>query len=73
MLPKIVAAQTAAGERTADLEWDYGAFPEEGAYEGEFTLTAELAGEYVLTEMAEAPEVVLALGAGRCMMIRQIR
>ena len=64
MLPKAVIARTAASEQTVDLEWDYGAFPEEGAYEGEFTLTAKLKGEYVLTETAEALEVVLELGGG---------
>ena len=64
LLPGTVTAMTAAGEQTVELVWDLSAFPEEGAYEGSWTLTAALSGEYVLTEAAPALEVLLELGGG---------
>ncbi len=63
MLPPSVEAQTAAGVRSVDLVWNPDDFPE-SAFEGEYTLTASLSGEYVLTEDAPALEVLAALGEG---------
>ncbi len=62
-LPESVTAQTPAGSRTAGLLWTLDEFPE-SAFEGEYTLTASLSGEYVLTEDAPALQVLVALGEG---------
>ncbi len=64
LLPAAVTADTAAGPQTVELVWDLSALPEEGAYEGSYTLTAQLGGEYALTEAAPVPEVLLELGGG---------
>ncbi len=64
LLPKAITAQTAAGEKTVSLTWELQTFPEEGAYQGSYTLTASLEGEYALTETASALSVLLDLGGG---------
>ena len=64
LLPKAITAQTAAGEETVSLTWELQTFPEEGAYQGSYTLTASLEGEYALTETASALSVLLDLGGG---------
>ena len=64
LLPKAITAQTAAGEETVSLTWELQTFPEEGAYQGSYTLTASLEGEYALTEAASALSVLLDLGGG---------
>lgn len=64
LLPRAVTVQTAAGPKTVDVTWDLSVIPEEGAWEGERTLTAALPGEYVLTDGVPALEVQLALGGG---------
>ncbi len=64
LLPKAITAQTAAGEKTVSLTWELQTFPEEGAYQGSYTLTASLEGEYALTEAASALSVLLDLGGG---------
>lgn len=45
-----------------ELSWDLSAIPEEGAYEGSYSLTAALPGGYLLAETAPALEVQLELG-----------
>ena len=62
-LPESVTAQTPAGSRTAGLLWTFDEFPE-SSFEGEYTLTASLDGDYVLTEDAPALQVLVALGEG---------
>lgn len=64
LLPKAITAQTAAGEESVSLTWELQTFPEEGAYQGSYTLTASLEGEYALTETASALSVLLDLGGG---------
>ena len=64
LLPKAITAQTPAGEKTVSLTWELQTFPEEGAYQGSYTLTASLEGEYALTETASALSVLLDLGGG---------
>lgn len=62
MLPDSVTALTDAGSESVGLLWDYGDFPEEGAFEGSYVLTAEMDGEYVLAEEAGALEVLVEVG-----------
>ncbi len=62
MLPDSVTVLTEAGSESVGLLWDYGDFPEEGAFEGSYVLTAELDGEYVLAEEAGALEVLVEIG-----------
>lgn len=64
LLPKAITAQTAAGEESVSLTWELQTFPDEGAYQGSYTLTASLEGEYALTETASALSVLLDLGGG---------
>ncbi len=62
-LPESVTVQTPAGSQTAGLLWRFDEFPE-SSFEGEYTLTASLDGDYVLTEDAPALQVLVALGEG---------
>lgn len=67
MLPGQIMAETAVGEYKIELEWDCDAFPEDGAWEGSYVLTAELdkaseGEEYVLKEAAGKLEVLVELG-----------
>ena len=64
LLPGSIAAQTPAGPASVGLSWDLSALPEEGAWEGSFTLRAALTGEYALTPEAPALEVLVELGGG---------
>lgn len=47
---------------TLALTWDLSALPEEGAYEGEYTLTASLPDPYALTQDAVGLSATLQLG-----------
>ena len=69
LLPRTVTVQTAAGPKTADVTWDLGVISEEGAWEGDYTLTAALPGEYVLTGGVPALEALLELGGGEAMAV----
>lgn len=69
LLPGSVAAQTPAGPASVGLSWDLSALPEEGAWEGSFTLRAALTGEYALTPEAPALEVLVELGGGETMAV----
>ncbi len=65
LLPGKITATTDSGEElTLALTWDLSALPEEGAYEGDYTLTAALPDPYALTEDAAALSVTLQLGGG---------
>lgn len=64
LLPNSITAQTAAGSQSVPVTWDYSKVPD-GTFEGNYTLTATMEGEYVLTENAPALEVQLELGGGQ--------
>ncbi len=65
LLPEEITASTDSGESvTLALTWDLSSLPEEGVYEGEYTLTASLPDPYALTQDAEALSVILQLGDG---------
>lgn len=63
LLPTAVYTETAAGPQTVELSWNLEQFPE-SAWEGSYTLSASLTGEYVLTESAPRLEVLVDLGGG---------
>lgn len=64
-LPDEITATTDSGETvTLTLTWDLSNLPEEGTYEGEYTLTASLPDPYALTQDAEPLNVTLQLGSG---------
>ena len=63
MLPKQITGETADGENvTADISWDLSAIPEEGVWEGELELTAELSGAYKLREETSPLVIKVDLG-----------
>lgn len=63
MLPKQITGENADGENvTADVSWDLSAIPEEGVWEGELELTAELSGAYKLGEDASPLVIKIELG-----------
>lgn len=65
LLPGEITATTDSGDAvTLTLTWDLSNLPEEGAYEGNYTLAAALPDPYALTENAEALSVTLQLGGG---------
>ena len=64
LLPDSITAETAAGNQSVPITWDYSAVPAH-AFEGAYTLTAAMQGEYVLTENAPALQVKLELGGGQ--------
>lgn len=64
LLPDSVTAETAAGNQSVPITWDYSAIPDH-TFEGNYTLTATMQGEYVLTENAPALQVKLELGGGQ--------
>ena len=53
--------------QTLTLTWDLTAFPEAGAWEGTYTLTAKLPEEYALAKGAEELMVVMMIGEGEIM------
>ena len=63
MLPKQITGENADGENvTADVSWDLSAIPEEGVWEGELELTAELSGAYKLREETSPLVIKVDLG-----------
>ncbi len=64
MLPESITAETAAGPQTVSLNWDVSGFPD-GAFTGDYTLTAGLEGEYALAGDAPIPEVLVQLGGAQ--------
>lgn len=61
---EITAVMGDDSRQTLPLIWTFGELPADGAYEGNYTLSASVAEDYVLSENAPALEVLLELGGG---------
>ena len=71
-LPKEITAFLADGtEKKLNLTWNFGDFPEKGAYEGSYTLEALLPANYTLAETAPVLKVLIQFGQGEIMNLSQ--
>lgn len=63
MLPEQIKVTTSEGDRTLNiLKWNCENYPENGAYDGEYTFTATLPGNYTLAKNVNVPSVKVELG-----------
>ncbi len=65
MLPEKIKAEMSDGtEKELSLTWNLEEFPKKGAYEGSYTLKAEMPKDYALGDKAPALKVTAELGGG---------
>ncbi|MCI8331611.1 MAG: hypothetical protein HFE78_02140 [Clostridiales bacterium] len=74
MLSELLPAEITAvfsdnSSKVLPLKWDYTSFPNEGAYEGDYTLTAALQENYRLAEETAALSVLVSLGSGQTLAV----
>lgn len=64
-LPREISAKMEdKSEKKLKLSWDLGGFPEEGAFEGSYTVAAGIPKGYALGDEAAALKVLVELGGG---------